>query len=724
MATTDSSKPASGAANSQTAKRLRAAGVLLSAGVVALGIWGLRAEPWFVKDLHNTVFDAFQRSQPRTYQPTLVRIVDIDEASLAKLGQWPWPRTKVAKLVAQLRDLGASAIVSDFIFAEPDRTSPAWLASEWKDKPEVSSVLAMLPDHDTALATEFGRGNVVTSFALTPEAGGQTPVRKGKYVRFGAETPLRREEVYRGTVVSLPSLQEAAAGNGFINFSPDKDGVVRRVPLLLELDGQIVFGLVAEALRVASGKTNYTLVTTDEGLSEVRVGDYSIPTDTAGRVLAYLTKPVPERYVPAWKVMEGQAEGLIPKGSIVFLGSSATGLLDLRFGPLGEIIPGVEIHAQLAEQAMLGVFTTRPRKVQGLEIVVMVLGWLVMVAFGRTRRVIPAAIAAAGGIVIITCVSIWAWRSMLVLFDPIFASLVLLGTFLAYTVPRQLATENEGQWIRSVFANYLSPNLVEHLIKNPDDLRLGGERRECSFVLTDVAGFTSLVEGMEDPAELTEIINNYLEGMVSIAFEHDGTLDRIVGDAVAVLFSAPVTQPDHAERAVRCALAMDHFATEYSKSCLAKDIPFGRTRIGVHTGEVVVGNFGGSSHFDYRPLGDPINTAARLETANRQLGTNICVSGTTVGLCPSFTGRRAGTIHLKGKSQGVEVFEAISNGDARSSRLPAYQRAFELMAAESPEALDAFEQLVAAHPDDGLAAFHLARLRRGEQGSTVVFTEK
>jgi adenylate cyclase len=313
---------------------------------------------------------------------------------------------------------------------------------------------------------------------------------------------------------------------------------------------------------------------------------------------------------------------------------------------------------------------------------------------------------------------------MLVVADPVFAGLVLLATFVAYTVPRQLATENEGQWIRGVFANYLSPNLVEHLIKNPDDLRLGGERRECSFVLTDVAGFTSMVESMEDPAELTEIINNYLEGMVSIAFEHDGTLDRIVGDAVAVLFSAPVTQPDHAERAVRCALAMDRFATDYSQRCIDKDIPFGRTRIGVHTGEVVVGNFGGSSHFDYRPLGDPINTAARLETANRQLGTNICVSGATVSLCPSFTGRPGGTLHLKGKTHGVEVFEPLSNGDAGTGRLAAYQRAFDKMAAESPDALAAFEALVAEYPDDGLAAFHLARLRRGETGSTVVFTEK
>jgi adenylate cyclase len=729
MAARSDAIPASGTAG-LTPKRLRRIGTLLSAAVVSLGMWAELTEPWFVGDLHNAVFDAYQRSQPRKYEPAPVRIVDIDEASLARLGQWPWPRSKVASLVDRLRKLGASSIVSDFIFAEPDRTSPAWLSSEWKEKPEVQRALAQLPDHDIALADEFRRGNMVAAFALTEEPGGLAPVQKGKFVRIGSQKPIVVSR-YKGAVVSLPLLQEAASGNGAVNFSPDRDGVVRRVPLLVEKEGVVYPGLVAEALRVAAGVSNYSLVTDDRtarpnsaALTAVRIGKYLVPTDTFGRTLVYLTEPVPDRYVPAWKIMMDQAEGLIPKDSIVYLGSSATGLQDLRFGTLGKIIPGVEIHAQLTEQAMLGVFATRPLWVQGLETLVMALAWLFMLAFGSTRRVLPAALAATLGIVVITASALYAWRELLVLSDPLFPSLVLLATFVAYTVPRQLATESEGQWIRGVFANYLSPNLVEHLIKNPGDLRLGGERRECSFVLTDVAGFTSMVESMEDPEELTEIINDYLEGMVSIAFEHDGTLDRIVGDAVAVLFSAPVTQPDHGERAVRCALAMDRFATSYSKSRMEKNIPFGLTRIGVHTGEVVVGNFGGSSHFDYRPLGDPINTAARLETANRQLGTRIAVSGATVALCAGFRGRPAGILHLKGKTQGVEVFEALSEDDPRMHTIESYREAFDAMAASSPDAVAKFEALAEADPDDGLVAFHLARLRRGESTAHVVFTEK
>lgn len=718
-----------GTESSAGAKNLRRLGVLLSALVVGFGVWAELSEPWFVGDVRNAVFDAYQRSHPRPYRPAPVRIVDIDEETLSKLGQWPWPRTKVAELVSKLRDMGAASIAFDIIFAEPDRTSPSWLAGEWADKPDVAAVLSELPDHDEALAAEMAKGNVVTAFALTEEASAATPLNRGRFVRVGAQQRVTTNR-YEGAVPSLPALEEAASGNGAINFSPDRDGVVRRVPMLVEKSGTLYPSLLAEALRIAANASSYTLVAEDRGSSTdsaalvaLRTGRFTVPTDTFGRTLVYLTRPQPERYVSAWKIMEDQADGLLPEGAIVFVGSSATGLQDLRFGPLGKVIPGVEIHAQLAEQVLLDVYATRPLWVQGLESLVVILGWLLILAFGSRPRALSATLAAVGVLASIGASAVYAWYTWAILADPVFPNLVLAATFLAYTVPRQLAAESEGRWIRDVFANYLSPNLVEHLIRNPGELRLGGERRECSFVLTDVAGFTTLVEGM-DPHELTETINGYLEGMVSIAFEHDGTLDRIVGDAVAVLFSAPVAQPDHPERAVRCALAMDRFAREYSRRCHERDIPFGLTRIGVHTGEVVVGNFGGTSHFDYRPLGDPINTAARLETANRHLGTRVCVSEATVSRCPAFTGRPAGTLVLKGKKKGVDVFEALAEEENASPKVQAYRAAFESMRREDDSALAEFRALASGAPDDGLVAFHLSRLERGEKGTLVVLSEK
>ncbi len=726
------SKPAAGSGGASGAG-LRMFGVVLSTLVLLAGVGVQIREPSVVVDLRDAIFDRYQRAMPRTYQPAPVRIVDIDEASLDRLGQWPWPRTRVAEMVAKLRGLGAAAVAFDILFAEPDRTSPEWIVDEWRAGPEIREILKNLPDHDRVLARELAVGGTVTAFALTPdrrETG--PPERKARFVRMGDPGPLPLHR-HGGAVKSMPLLEQAATGNGFINFSPGRDGVVRRVPLLLELEGELYPSLLAEALRVGSGRANYTLVSKadddrrDAGKSvpvfEVRIGRMAIPTDPTGHVRVYMTNPVAERYVPAWKVLDDQAAGLIPEGSLVLVGSSATGLQDLRFGTLGKVVPGVEVHAQIIEQILHGVYIARPPWALLLELMAALVTWVIILLFGLRGRPRAQAGGAAGGIAVSVAGGGDAWSSSRRLLDPVTPSLVIAGSFVAYLAPQLVASEREQRWVREAFANYLSPNLVDHLIHNPGELRLGGERRECSFVLTDVADFTRLVEN-SDPEELSETINDYLDGMVSIAFKYDGTLDRIVGDAVAVLFSAPVTQSDHPERAVACALEMDLFAQGYAERCRARGIPFGHTRIGVHTGEVVVGNFGGSSHFDYRPLGDPINTSARLETVNRQLGTRVCVSGVTVAACEHFHGRPAGDLLLKGKSVPLEAWEVLTEEDAASDFMKGYRRAFDLLDSDADAALKGFEALVAERPGDPLAAFHLARLRRGESGRLVVFAEK
>ncbi|HYB98014.1 MAG TPA: adenylate/guanylate cyclase domain-containing protein [Candidatus Limnocylindrales bacterium] len=729
----DSSEQTSFQAGQRAARRLRRIGLMLSAAVVLAGISAIVSDPAIdlVMSIRNAVFDGYQRSMPRKYEPAPVRILDIDEESLARLGQWPWPRTRIAEIVARLRELGAASITFDILFAEPDRMSPRQLVSEWAERDDVRAVLEHLPDSDEVLAAELARGNVVTAFALT-EGGGpeRPPLEKARFVRIGSEGKLLLSH-HQGAVATLPNLEAAASGNGAINFQPDRDGVVRRVPLLLEMGGKTYPSLLVEALRVAVGQGNVTVLTapgrseSTAQLTGLRIAEHVLPTDSTGRMQVYLTRPMPERYVPAWKVLSGQAEGLIPKGAIVFLGSSATALMDLRFSPLGTALPGVEIHAQLVEQILHKVHSSRPDWARGSEVLLVVLSWLGMLAVGNQPRVLPLALVTALGVALAFSVSWQSWNLSLLLVDPITPSVTVLAAFLAYVVPRQLATESEERWIRSVFANYLSPNLVEHLIRNPSELRVGGERRECSFVLTDVAGFTSVVENM-DPAELTGVINDYLDGMVRIAFSHDATLDRIVGDAVAVLFSAPVTQADHAQRAVACALDMDAFASDYARRCKENGIDFGHTRIGVHTGEVVVGNFGGSQHFDYRPLGDPINTAARLETANRQLGTRICISAATVAAC---TGngvplRPVGSLLLKGKTRGVDVFEPVRTDANGVAPFDAYKHAFDMLEKDGDGALQAFRKLAEQHPEDGLVSFHLRRLERGERGTLIVFTEK
>jgi adenylate cyclase len=285
---------------------------------------------------------------------------------------------------------------------------------------------------------------------------------------------------------------------------------------------------------------------------------------------------------------------------------------------------------------------------------------------------------------------------------------------------RHVGSERRQRWVKQAFSRYVSPNLVEHLVSHPESLKLSGERQQCSFLFTDLEGFTTLMETM-DPAAAVSLVNRYLDGMIAIAFAHDGTLTRIVGDGLAILFSAPIVQEDHPIRALRCALAMQKFAHQYAGELQARGIAFGQTRMGVHSGEVIVGNFGGSTILDYRALGDPINTASRLEGANRYLGTLVCVSQAVLAQCPTFAARPIGRLVLKGKRQPIMVFEPL---DMTTTPDADYRQAFECMRSLSVDALAAFERLAQERPADRLVAMHLARLRRGEVGDLLVMEGK
>jgi adenylate cyclase len=700
---------------------------LVPIGAVILGVVTYLIDPMPLQVVRNTVFDQYQRWAPRTYRESPVRIIDIDEDSLARLGQWPWPRTRIAELVDRLRDAGAAAIVFDMMFAEPDRTTPAAQLKIWKTEPDLRALLSNLPDHDTLLARSIARGGVVLGHALTGESRPPAHFAKPfKFVMVGP-SPLAFPHPFSGTIAALPLLQDAAAGNGAISFVPDSDGVVRRVPLLLKMGDQMVPSLLAEALRVAQGERNYLVKTAPEegvGIEEIRIGNLTVPTTANGEVWVHYTRPVPERYIPAWKILSGQHPKSGVEGNILLVGSSAQGLMDLRFSPLRSAMPGVEAHAQAIEQIIAGEQLRRPGWASALEVLGIVLGGLLVGFIGLWAGAALSAAAAAVMLGVTGWGGWYAYTQYDLLLDPVTPGMALLVIFILTSLLHHAATEQRQRWVREAFARYLSPNLVSYLVNNPGHLELGGTRRECSFIFTDLANFTSLMETL-DPIEAVTLLNGYLDNMIRIAFLHEGTLDRIVGDAVAIMFSAPVEQPDHRERALRCALEMHRFASGYASAAQARGIPFGVTRIGIHTGEVTVGNFGGSTIFDYRALGDPVNTAARLETVNKQLGTQFCVSDATLSGCKCGTFRPVGRLLLKGKSQPLMVYEpVIAAADTMAEPDSAYETAYALMAGNAPDALLAFEHLAVERPHDPLVKFHLNRLRTGQTGDLIAFAEK
>ncbi len=347
-----------------------------------------------------------------------------------------------------------------------------------------------------------------------------------------------------------------------------------------------------------------------------------------------------------------------------------------------------------------------------------------LVVVALVYRVGALASGIVGGIAVLSAFggSLWAFLDQRMLFDPVAPSAAALAVFIVSSVGRHWQAEQQQRFIRNAFQSYISPNLVEELLKNPEKLKLGGERRECTFIFTDLAGFTSWVE-QSDPTEAADLLNEYLDRMIEIGFDHGGTLDKVIGDATVFYFNAPVDQPDHAARAYRCALAMEAFSYAYAMKKREEGIPLGITRAGVNTGMVTIGNFGGKV-FDYTAHGDAINTAARLESVNKHLGTRVCIAQSTVDQVPDFIGRPAGELVLKGKSQGTHVYEPLSRERYDSAPIQQYLAAYALLETGDERAEAALRRVLDLDPEDPLAKLHLDRLAAGESGARIVMTEK
>ncbi|MES2948441.1 MAG: adenylate/guanylate cyclase domain-containing protein [Pseudomonadota bacterium] len=709
---------------------IRALCVVLALSVGALIICLL--DPIPVQSLRLAQFDQFQRWHPRPHAPVPVWVVDVDEASLKTYGQWPWPRTRIAELVDRLHAAGVTTMAFDVLLTEPDRNAPRAMAQLWNN-PQATAALANLPDPDAVLARSLRNGPVVLGNSLVRResieprttASPQPPYR---VVRSGdglAATWLPGSDA---AVWPLPVLMANARGVGALNASADSDGVLRRVPVLLRLGADIVPSLSAEVLRVAQRAQNHVVRSTAAGVQDVRIGGVTVPTNAQGEIWLHYAQRSSDHWLSATKILDGSIAADALRGHIVLVGSSAAGLMDIRSNPMGQQMPGVQAHALALEQMLSGQHLRRPAWANGLEALVLVLGALLvglaaLAARGRRAALaLAVALAATGG-------GAWfAFVSEHLLLDatnPAWAMLLVFGVARGL---HHLVTERQQRWLRTAFSRYVSPNRVSHLLAHPEQLHLGGKRQVCSFVFTDLTGFTPMLEA-QDPAPLVGLLNDYLEAMLSIVFKHEGTLDRFVGDAMVVLFSAPVTQVDHQQRALDCALEIDAFATAYARRLQAQGVPWGLTRIGVHSGEVIVGNFGGKTLFDYRALGDPINTAARLEGANKHLGTRVCVSQAVLAGCTGVPVRTVGRILLKGKSQPLDIFTPNATLDAAQCATQADYTAAMCSLQVGPDqsadhALAQFESLALRHPHDPLVALQVQRLRAGATDDLIVMLDK
>ncbi len=617
-------------------------------------------DPFPVQVAREIGFDFFQRLHPRPDGELPVRVVDIDEASLADMGQWPWPRDRLATIADRLGELGAAAIGFDFLFPEPDRMSPQRLAASL---PGVDP--AALPDYDASFAAALGRTPSILGFARTPDAPPLAGAAKGGFAISGPD-PAESIPYLTGVAAPLPMLRDAAPGLAALSLNTElSTSAVRRLPMVWTNGAGLFPTLSLESLRIAFGLSGVVVFgdTAEEGYVEaVRVGDITIPTTSSGDLWLYYSRPDPALSVsardllgPQYRALRGQIEG-----HIVLIGTSASGLLDLHTTTLGDNVPGVTIHAQAIEQILAGAFLTRPDWVQGLE-------WLEFVVLGALLVLVvltlgPVAGLAAGFAAIAGAVGLswWLFVNQGIMLDPSFPLIGLTLTYLGLVFLRFLTTDVQKKQIRRAFGYYVAPSLLSAIEKNGDRLKLGGEMRQVSVMFSDMRGFTSLSETLE-PRQILAILNTLFGALGAEIVGKYGTIDKFIGDAIMAFWNAPVDVAGHEQRSLEAALGMRRRLAELNAAdafgLRATGAGIDRLGIGIglSTGEALVGNMGLETRFDYSALGDTVNVASRVEGCCKEVGYDIVVADPLRHAVPGFAMLEAGAVALKGKAGRVPI---------------------------------------------------------------------
>jgi adenylate cyclase len=636
--------------------------VVAYAGTLIVGqtLTSLRA------NFQNVVFDQYQRMRPRVRGPErLVRIVDIDDESIQRLGQWPWPREAMAKLVDSLSDAKAAAIAFDVLFSEPDRGR--------FDGSSSSTAQAVDSEGDTAFAKALADRPVVLG-ELVGRSGAGNSVRPKSGFTFIGDDPTAATPHLAGALPPLPILAKSAAGIGFVNWQADADRVVRRVPLLIEVNGQVQPSFAIEALRVAQGASTYLIKADDAGggVAAIKIGDVVVPTQRAGDIRAYFGEADASLSLPAWKLFAPGVDLSDFAGKIVLVGASASLLSDLVATPLNPSTPGVEAQAQLIEQLVSGDELLRPDWAPGAELVIAAVLSLALVILTPLLSVLWSAIFGAFAVAAMAGASWLAFTRYGVLLDPVtpaFSSgaVFLAGVLALYNQKRRQLSET-----RSHFGRFVSPAVVARLAEHPEAIQLGGLQRELTLMFCDIRAFTTLSEGLS-AVELTHFLNEYLTPMTDAVLGELGTVDKYMGDAIMAFWNAPLDDSAHAAHAVRAALKMRKTLAELNRRWAESASPTNRVfhtvkfGVGLNTGECCVGNLGSTRRFDYSAIGDEVNVASRLEGASKALGVDIVASAPTRREAPDFAWLEIDRVLLKGKTVPTAVFALAGAADFAAS---------------------------------------------------------
>lgn len=651
----------------------RTFGLFLLALLLAVRVW----DPAPLEELRLRSFDLYQRIQPRIATEHPVVVVDIDEASLEKYGQWPWPRTLVADLVTRLDELQCVAVAFDVIFPEPDRSSPAEAIKQFRNVDDVTRErIAELPSHDEIFARVIGQGRVVLgqsgTHVINTRAAGNLP--QTGFAVMGPD-PIPYLLSFPALLRNLPILERAAAGRGLFSIGPERDGIVRRVPVVMNAENKVVPSLVLELLRVVTGSGAILIHTDQAGVRSVAVPGLELPTDRNGRIWIHFTRHDQSRYVSAKDVLEGKVGPQTLSGKLVLIGTSAVGLLDLKTTPVDRTMPGVEVHAQLLEAALTQSLLASPGYAVAVEMFVALIFGIALSLLAPVASVLVLFLTVLAGTGAVTLGSWVAYSWYQTLFDATFPLITVLSVYVSLTGMGYFREQLDRRRIRSAFAQYLSPTLVERLAHSQKQLVLGGEDRVMTVLFSDVRDFTSISESYKDnPQGLTTLMNRFLTPLTKAIVARNGTIDKYIGDAIMAFWNAPLDDPAQERNACDAALEMlervDKLNDEREAQAAIEGSPFLPIRIGIgiNTGRCTVGNMGSDLRFQYTVMGDTVNLASRLEGQTKTHGLPIIIgSKTAAAVADQFALLELESIRVKGKREPEVVYTILGRADVLHS---------------------------------------------------------
>lgn len=653
-------------------------------------------------NLQRSVFDQFNKVHPRQSSGQVI-IVDIDEASLERLGQWPWPRKVMADLTRSLTEKGAKVIVFDGVFSEEDRSSPHYFFKHLA--PDQAPLFSdffqnnkdRLDDYDLIFANEIKRSKIfVTAFTYGRlDRQYNKPRHKNRILARSdvKDVFLSHASYFDAAAINLEMFSKNAAGNGSFMARPDADGVLRRVGMVFTDREKLYPSLSLEALRVAylgrkgtarlaavpqskrgAVDTNYRILIGDraipvesDAILYVHYRHFCNEQDMKSRVISCSSQD----YISAYKFLDSdfmQVTKQAVEGKIVLIGASAEGLKDLRSTPLRPFRPGVEVHANVIEQIIASEYLMRPAIIKGVEASFIFVSGLLFIVFASFIGVIVSIILCMSIICFVIFGAYFVYVDYGLLVDPVYPSLSLLIIFISSTILSYARVEMRRKHIRNAFGMYVAPAVMRDLERNPEKLALGGENRELTVLFTDIRRFTAISEGLS-PEELIELINEFLTSMTDIVMFHGGTVDKYIGDAMMTFWNAPKDVADHERAACLAALQMETALKPVNRRVARRAKELGRepilltAGIGINTGLCAVGNMGSKQRFAYSALGDAVNLSSRLEGQTKNYGVNILVGESTFEKVSDFAMIELDLIQVVGREGVVRIYGLFGDDD-------------------------------------------------------------